>query len=103
MTVTTQRAECSAATGRRLLMMELGQRERQLDFTTGVQTADTRCASYRYDRTHSYRSPWSPPDALVNQIDKVLFAEYFGNIQLETENDLNARADYFSSRDDSSI
>jgi len=36
MTVTTQPEECSAATGRRLLMaMDLGLREWKLAFTTG--------------------------------------------------------------------
>jgi transposase len=43
MTVTTQREECSAATGGQLLMaMELGRREWKLAFTTGVSQRPRR-------------------------------------------------------------
>ena len=69
-----------------------------------VQAADTRSASHRYDaNAFRFGVPWSQADALMNQIDEILFIEYLANIEVETKNDLDARANYFSAREDAAI
>ena len=35
----------------------------------------------------------------MNQVDEILFAEYLANVEFERKNDVDACADYFSSRD----
>jgi hypothetical protein len=77
---------------------QAARRDRKMRFTALLH----HVYDYKWNARSSPRVT-SQADALMNEIDEILFPEYLANIQLEIKNDLDARANDFSSRDDSSI